>query len=140
MSKRTIGEVADLVGVDLETLRYYERIGLMKSPPRTKGGHRNYQDADIRRLRFIRRARDVGFSIEDVRTLIAFSRAENKPCGNVLELALSNLEKIRAKRKQLEQMEQVLSQAASSCSGGDAAFCSILAFLDGEAEAGAAAR
>ena len=70
MEKLTIGRLADGAGVNLETIRYYERIGLMPKPGRTEGGHRNYASAHVRRLTFIRRARELGFAIEDIRALL----------------------------------------------------------------------
>ena len=138
MRKQTIGEVADLVGVDVETIRYYERIGLTISPSRTRGGHRLYQNANIQRLRFIRRARDVGFSIEDIRALIEIEKDERRCCSDVRDIAVSNLEKIRAKRAELERMEQVLAQAASACTADDSPLCSILDYLNGAHDAATA--
>ncbi len=132
MRKQTIGEVAGLVGVDVETLRYYERIGLMSSPPRTKGGHRVYQDADLQRLRFIRRARDLGFSIEDIRSLLELMCPDRRNCRDVRDIAVVQLEKVQSKLRNLERMERILSEATSACTGDDAKVCSVLDLLSGE--------
>jgi len=87
MEKLTIGKLANSAGINLETVRYYERIGLMPEPGRTEKGHRNYAAAHLRRLTFIRRARELGFAIEDIRALLALAEPGRVSCGEVQKIA-----------------------------------------------------
>ena len=100
MTRRTglsIGRLAALTGVHLETIRYYERIGLMPEPARTDGSHRVYFDAHRQRLAFVQRARKLGFSIEDIRALLALSEPDRRCCGDVERIAAAHLQNVRAK-------------------------------------------
>ena len=99
MSRRplTIGRIASAAGVNLETVRYYERIKLMPLPARTASGHRAYEEGHIRRLAFIRRARELGFSIEQIRTLLALAEPTRASCAEVQEVAQTHLDEVRAK-------------------------------------------
>jgi MerR family mercuric resistance operon transcriptional regulator len=99
VEKLTIGRLADGAGVNLETIRYYERIGLMPKPGRTEGGHRNYASAHVRRLTFIRRARELGFAIEDIRALLDLAEPGRVSCGEVQKIAALHLHNVRAKRR-----------------------------------------
>src|SRR5215212_368181 len=91
----SIGRLAALTGVHLETVRYYERIGLMPEPARTDGGHRVYSDEHRQRLAFVQRARRLGFSIEDIRTLLALSEPTRRSCREVEVVAAAHLANIR---------------------------------------------
>ena len=91
MEKLTIGKLANSAGINLETVRYYERIGLMPEPGRTEGGHRNYATVHVRRLTFIRRARELGFAIEDIRTLLELAEPGRVSCGEVQKIAARHL-------------------------------------------------
>jgi MerR family transcriptional regulator, mercuric resistance operon regulatory protein len=133
-SALTIGALARLTGVSVETIRYYERIRLMGKPPRTRGGHRCYEPEHTHRLRFIRRARDLGFSIEDIRTLLALSVRGHKSCAEVREIAAAHLADVRAKRDDLAKLESILSETVDQCdahrSGISTPICPILQVLE----------
>ena len=134
MTRRTglsIGRLATLTGVHLETVRYYERIGLMPSPARTKGGHRVYSDAHRQRLAFVQRARKLGFSIEDIRALLALSEPDRRCCGDVERIAAAHLQNVRAKIADLARLEQLLTAAVSRCVAGDDPSCPVLEMLEG---------
>ena len=125
----TIGGLASAAGVNLETVRYYERIGLMPSPGRTTGGHRAYEPEHVRRLAFIRRARELGFSIEDIRALLALAEPANGSCMQVRNIAQAHLHEVRAKLADLAKLERILANTVSKCSGGPAPRCPVLDML-----------
>lgn len=125
----TIGRLAAATGVNLETIRYYERIGLMPVPSRTPGGHRAYEDAHIRRLAFIRRARELGFGIDDIRALLALAEPAGGSCAEVREIAQAHLDNVRAKLADLGRLECVLAETVARCSGDPAPSCPVLEAL-----------
>ena len=122
----TIGEVAALSGVRVETIRYFERIGLLAPSERTQGGHRLFSAADLARLSFIRRAREMGFSQGEVRALLSLSSGELTSCGDVKALAENHLTVIRAKIRDLKRLEQSLSSTVAQCSGGKVPTCPVI--------------
>lgn len=126
----TIGALARASGVNLETIRYYERLGLMPEPPRTGGGHRLYDEPHRRRLSFIRRARELGFTLEQVRELLRLSDEEGQPCDAVVQIAGAHLEDVRRKIADLTRLEAILAKAVARCaltaSGPD---CAVLEML-----------
>jgi MerR family mercuric resistance operon transcriptional regulator len=122
----TIGEVAALSRVRVETIRYFERIGLLAPSERTQGGHRLFSAADLARLRFIRRARAMGFSQGEVRALLSLSSGELTSCGDVKALADNHLTVIRAKIRDLKRLEQSLSSTVAQCSGGKVPTCPVI--------------
>lgn len=126
----TIGRLAGAAGVNLETIRYYERIGLIPPPPRTQGKHRAYTVEHVRRLTFIRRARELGFRIEDIRTLLALARPDHLSCGEVKQIASVHLQDVRAKLADLIRLEAILSASVEQCTGEQSASCPVLDFLD----------
>lgn len=111
----TIGELGRASGVHLETIRYYERIGLMPAPARTDGGHRVYDDTHRRRLTFIRRARELGFSLDQIRELLDLSANAGEPCGAVLGIAGAHLAEVRRKIADLTRLEAILAEAVARC-------------------------
>ena len=126
-----IGAAARTSGVHVETIRYYERIGLVRAPPRSAAGQRRYGPAEIRRLRFVRRARELGFSLDEIRTLLGL--ADGGPaCAEVCALALRHLAEIRCKIADLERMGATLAATAARCAGDAAPDCPILDALAGE--------
>ena len=127
----SIGQLAAAAGVNLETIRYYERIDLMPEPERTDGGHRVYSDPHRQRLAFVQRARKLGFSIEDIRTLLALSEPGRRSCKEVERLAAAHLENVRTKIADLTRLEQLLSTAVSHCLAGDDPSCPVLDMLEG---------
>jgi MerR family mercuric resistance operon transcriptional regulator len=124
-----IGRLSASSGVNIETIRYYERIKLLAPPPRTPGGRRLYSGDDLRTLVFIRRARELGFSLEEVRALVRLA-TQGASCQQVRDIAVPRLEDIRAKLRDLRKMERALDAAVSRCSGQDVPECPILDALD----------
>lgn len=124
-----IGLAADQSGVNVETIRYYERIGLVPAPPRDAGGRRVYSSGEVRRLAFIRRARALGFSLDDIGSLLALSRAGGS-CDAVKAITEGHLERVRGKIAELERMARVLGETAARCADGTAPGCPIIDALD----------
>jgi MerR family mercuric resistance operon transcriptional regulator len=107
-----IGELARSVDVNVETIRYYQRIGLLTLPKKPYGGMRSYGEEDLQRLRFIRRAQQLGFSLEDIRELLELSSSD---CERVEKLAVEKLNLVHAKLKQLRKMESILAKTVEQC-------------------------
>ena len=128
----TIGQLSEATAVNVETIRYYERIKLMPTPRRTQGGHRTYEDIHLRRLRFIRRARELGFGIEDIRALLTLAEPKNISCADVQKISIIHLENVRAKLSDLTNLERILSQAILKCAGKTATACPVIEALNGE--------
>jgi MerR family mercuric resistance operon transcriptional regulator len=125
----TIGSLAKAAAVNLETIRYYERIGLMPSPGRTEGGHRAYEATHVRILSFIRRARELGFSIEEIRALLALAEPGRGSCAEVKEIAGAHLVEVRKKLTDLARLEAILSKTIARCSGKAVPACPVLDML-----------
>jgi len=126
----TIGKLAKETGTTVETIRYYERVGLIAAPARTNGNYRSYHPDDLEQLRFIRRTRDLGFSLDEVRALMAMAVERDRDCGQVDDLANRHLVAIDRKIADLTALRRELAGVISSCSGGTVAECRILqAFL-----------
>lgn len=127
--KLPIGVLSRGSGVNIETIRYYERIGLMPEPPRSEGGHRVYDKAHKRRLIFIRRARELGFSLNDIRNLLGLERSQSLACDEVKALTEQHIAEIRGKIRDLKELERVLSELTAQCRGGKVPACPILGVL-----------
>lgn len=121
----TIGELSTRTGVNIETVRYYERIGLMPEPPRTEGGHRVYDDEQVKRLTFIARSRQLGFSLKEIRTLMSLVDRGNYSCDEINALTVRHLDKVRAKITDLQRLAQTLEEISAKCDGGQAPECPI---------------
>jgi len=121
----TIGALSEQTGVSVETIRYYEREGLLPRAPRTAGGHRLFAEVHLRRLMFIRRSRELGFSGTEVRTLLGMVDGGNT-CGEVRDLTLRHLVGVRAKIADLRRLEQTLTTISAKCEGGDTPDCPIV--------------
>jgi len=126
----TIGQLASAAAVNLETVRYYERIGLMPQPGRTGGGHRSYDEKHVRQLSFIRRARELGFSIQDIRALLMLTAPAHRSCAEVKEIAGAHLISVQAKLADLAKLESILATTVAQCSGDDSPACPVLDILD----------
>ena len=124
-----IGELSARAGVHLETIRYYERIGLLPPPGRTGSGHRRYGPQEAQRLRFIRRARDLGFAIPTIRNLVALSDGEADACGAVRDLTRSHLELVDEKIADLERLRRELRSALDGCEDGGGSQCPVIEAL-----------
>lgn len=129
-----IGALARATGVGVETLRYYERIGLLELPGRRKGTYRRYGADSIARLRFIRAAGDLGFSLTETRELLALRARKGAPCAAVREKAEQKLTVIKQKLAELTELRDAVSALIGACHGDRAVeHCTILAALSGEA-------
>ena len=127
----SIGEIAQRTGVHIETVRYYEKVGLLPLPPRTEGGHRLYADDHLKRLVFIRRSRELGFSLNEIRNLLDLVEG-GYTCGGVQKAAVDHLKTIRRKIADLRRMERTLAETAARCEGGTAPACPIIDVLSRE--------
>lgn len=125
----TRGAAAKRVGCHGETIRYYERIGLLPPPPRSAGGHRLYGEAHLRRLGFIRRCRDLGFTIDEIRGLLRLADDERGVCFEVRELTLAHLANVRAKIADLSAMEATLAGMVADCESGAHPGCPVIEAL-----------
>ena len=126
----TIGKLSKLTGVNIETIRYYERTKVLPPPPRTDSGRRAYQLSDVRTLAFLRRARELGFSLDDIRTLLRLGGPEKASCREVLRIAAHHLDDIRAKLSDLRKLERLLAKTVAQCTGTTAPDCPVLDILD----------
>jgi Cu(I)-responsive transcriptional regulator len=126
MSAITIGKMASATGTKVETVRYYERVGLIAPPARTDGNYRSYRPEDLERLRFIRRTRDLGFSLVEVRALLDMAEQRHRDCATVDEMATRHLEEIDRKIADLSALRRELAGVISGCAGGTMAECRIL--------------
>jgi Hg(II)-responsive transcriptional regulator len=116
----TVGELASQAGVNLETVRFYERQRVMPEPERTSGGHRIYTEDDLERLRFIQRAKSVGFTLKEIRTLSSLRDADpSESCDDVMELAHRKRAEVDAKLEELTQMRDLLSRFIGACPNDD---------------------
>jgi MerR family transcriptional regulator, mercuric resistance operon regulatory protein len=122
----TIGVVSKRSGVKIETIRYYEQEGLLPEPPRSEGGHRQYDERHLRRLAFVRRSRELGFSVEQIRSLLALVDDKTQTCAQVKDLTVEHLRDVRKKLADLKTIERVLNKMASHCEGGLVPDCPII--------------
>ncbi|MEN5082991.1 Cu(I)-responsive transcriptional regulator [Bosea sp. TWI1241] len=121
-----IGEVAAATGVSAKMIRYYESIGLIAPPLRSEAGYRVYRDEEIHSLRFVRRARDLGFSLEETGSLLALWRDRSRASADVKALALKHIAELEEKAAALQAMAATLRHLASHCHGDDRPDCPIL--------------
>jgi len=122
-----IGELSKRTNCNIETIRYYEQIALLPAPARSAGRYRLYDTDDVRRLTFIRRARELGFTLDEIRTLLSLSASDGPgACANVRALAESHLAEVRAKTTDLRAMEHALAEAFRRCAAGEIPGCPII--------------
>jgi len=125
-----IGQLSKQSGVNIETIRYYERVEMLAPPPRTASGRRVYDATGLRILVFIRRARELGFSLDEIRALLRLGGPEKASCREVREIAAHHLDDIRAKLSDLKKLERLLAKTVARCSGKTAPDCPVLDILD----------
>jgi MerR family transcriptional regulator, mercuric resistance operon regulatory protein len=125
-----IGELSRLTGVNIETIRYYEKIKMLRSPPRTEGGRRVYGPTETRLLAFIRRGRELGFGLDDIRALLALGAPGKASCADVRQIAAHHLGDIRSKIDDLKKLEGLLAKTIARCSGSRVPDCPVLDILD----------
>lgn len=121
-----ISDAARAAGCHLETVRYYERIGLLPLPDRTASGYRRYTTADVDRLRFVARSRDLGFSLDEIRSLLRLEQDPTLTCAEVTAVAKTHLEQVQSRMRDLARVAAELERAIAGCSGGDRAHCTVL--------------
>ena len=121
-----IGEVSSRSGVSQRMIRHYEKVGLVPRAVRRASGYRDYGDDDVHRLRFVRRARDLGFGIEEIRRLLALWQDRDRSSAEVKALALTRAGELRRKEQEMASMRRTLEALARSCSGNERPDCPIL--------------
>ena len=131
MNRRiTRGELARRTGVNSETIRYFERVGILAAPQRTEGGHRIYDEGHVRTLRFVRRARNLGFTPQEVRTILDLGGPGKAPCTEVRDIAAHHLEQVRAKIADLTEIEHLLARTVEHCSGRPDSECAVIEMIE----------
>jgi MerR family mercuric resistance operon transcriptional regulator len=128
-----IGSLSQRTGTKIETIRYYERVGLLPAPARSAGGYRLYGIEHVKRLTFIRRARALGFSIDEIRTLLKLADERKRPCAEVRLVAEGHLKDVRIKIADLRSMERVLKDTVARCAKGTGSHCPVIEALYREA-------
>jgi MerR family mercuric resistance operon transcriptional regulator len=128
-----IGALSARSGVNIETIRYYERIGLMPPPPRSEGRQRVYDASHLKRATFIRRSRELGFSLDQIRDLLGLGRGHGLTCAAVKTLTEQHVADIRRKVKDLKKLERILGDLAARCRGNQVPECPILDALSANA-------
>ena len=123
-----IGELSRRTRCNIETVRYYERIGLLPKPSR-HGTYRRYDEKDVRRLAFVRRARELGFTLDEIRALLTLTTGGQEACADVREIAATHLTAIRTKIVDLRAMERALAGAVRACDAGGMAECPVISAL-----------
>jgi len=123
---QTRGVLAKRSGVNAETIRYYEKVALLHQPDRSAGGHRIYSEEDYRRLCFVRRCREMGFSLDEIRSLLSLVDGEQVSCERVKSIADDHLRDIQIKIADLQRMEQTLKSISINCSGENVPECPII--------------
>ena len=124
-----IGLLSKLTGANIETIRYYERVGLLSAPQRSPGGYRLYGPEQLKRLNFIRRARTLGFSIGEVRTLLRLADERRRPCAEVRVVAEAHLRDVRSRMADLRRMERALAMTVARCAEGRRGACPLIEVL-----------
>jgi MerR family mercuric resistance operon transcriptional regulator len=124
-------ELARRTGCNLETVRYYEKAGVLPEPPRNESGYRSYDAGHERRLRFVLRARELGFSLEEIRELLRLVDERDRPCAEARTVAAAHLDDVRAKIADLRRMERVLRDVDAKCAGADLPECPLIETLFG---------
>lgn len=128
----TIGQLAERTGASVDTIRYYERRGLLPEPPRRDSGYREYPEESAARLRFIRRSKEVGFSLREISSLLTLRVEPETSCSEVRQQARSKISEIESKMLDLERMKGALEEITAACSGkGPTSECPILDALSG---------
>ena len=131
MKRLTIGQLAKESGVRTDTIRYYEQLGLIKPEGRSESGYRLYSDDAIRLVQFIRRAKDLGFTLAEIKTLLTLKASQTAPCNDMLPRTEEKLEEAKENIKHLNRMHDALEKLADECPGGDMPLskCPILDYL-----------
>lgn len=131
-----IGELSRITGANIETIRYYERIGLLPPPARTSANYRSYGDSHRKRLNFVRHSRELGFTIEEIRSLLDLSDHPERSCGEADRIASAHLEQVETKIAQLIALRDELTRIVGRCRGGLAGDCRVIEALADHGQCG----
>src|SRR5438132_3541516 len=126
IERLSIGALSERSGVNIETIRYYEKIGVMPKPARSAAGYRVYGEDHVRRLHFVRRGRELGFSLDELRGLLRLVDGHKYTCGEVHALTVRHLSDIRQKIVDLRRLERVMADMAAQCTGGQVPECPVI--------------
>ena len=133
MAGLTIGQVARQSAVNIETVRYYERRGLIAEPPRKASGYRQYDHQVVQRIQFIKRAQGLGFTLKEIGQLLALANGDGSSCGNVRDFATKKVADVESKIRHLQNLKKVLTHLVRQCSEkGSLAECPIIESLAGD--------
>lgn len=124
-----IGEMSRQTGVNIETVRYYERIGMMPKPNRSEGGNRLYNTEQLQRLFFIKRCREIGFHLSEIKILLSMVDNTEVTCSEVHDITIKHIADVKRKIKDLRKLEKVLTKMASECNQGNIPECPIIETL-----------
>ncbi|MBI1215483.1 MAG: MerR family transcriptional regulator [Alphaproteobacteria bacterium] len=125
----TRGRLAKAAGCNLETVRYYEKEGLLQKPRRSQKGYRLYNNVDVRRLKFIRRCRELGFSLAEIRELLSLVDKHNYTCADISDITKKHAEEVKSKISDLNKILKTLQEMAGKCRAGNSPDCPILEAL-----------
>lgn len=125
----SIGELSHQTGIKVPTIRYYEQIGLVELPARTEGKQRRYERSDVERLTFIKHARELGFAVEDIRSLLALSSQRDKSCSEVDRIARQHLSELDQRIGHLQALQSELRRMIEQCSHGCVGDCRVIEVL-----------
>ena len=125
-SALTIGALSKRTGVNIETIRFYERVGILPKAPRSAGRHRIYNQDHLMRLGFVHRSRELGFSLDEVRGLLQLVDGGSYTCAEIKAITLDHLADIRRKIADLRRLEQTLAEVAGKCRGGKVPDCPVI--------------
>ena len=131
MGPLTIGRLAELTSTNIETIRFYEKTGVVPQAPRTTGNYRSYGQKDVDRLAFIKRTRALGFSLDEVRTLLDLSSDRERDCTDVNAIAARQLAEVDRKIADLAALRRELARAVATCAGGAVGDCSVIDAFQG---------
>lgn len=127
-------QLARKTGCNLETIRYYEKVGLLPEPPRSSNGYRVYSQELVQRLQFVLRARELGFSLDEIKALLGLNAVQPSACNDAHDIAKANLAAVRSKLSDLRKMEAILASAVADCESRDFGGCPILNALSASGE------
>lgn len=138
MEKLTIGQVAKLAGIKIETIRYYERLKLLPEPKRRQSGYREYTDDTVKRLQFIKNAKELGFSLKEISELLSLRVKPKSTCGGVKKRTDNKITEIDSKIKTLQKMRKALVKLSKACKGDGSptSECPILEAIDSSEKRG----
>lgn len=133
MQHYSIGQLAKRLNCAVQTLRYYESIGLVAPPNRTEGNQRRYSDAHLNQLRFVRHSRELGFSLDAIKSLLRLSRHADEPCHEANAIAEEQLTAVRSRIARLQALEEELSRMVGVCEGNTVEHCRVIEVLENHA-------